>query len=456
MFNNVQKKSRSSKKEISEQLLDLFKIGVFGVQPKNILDSYLKVIKKQIIVKKSTSKKKVYSNVNKIFPICIGKASVDMAKKVKEIFKNSDLKIEKGVVIVNKENFKKIPGFKCFSSNHPVPDKNGFEATNYLRNYLSNLNANDLVLVFISGGGSALAPLPVDQINLKDKVLVNKILLECGANIKEINAVRKHLSKIKGGNLCKICFPAYIQSFILSDVIGDDLSSIASGMTTYDETTFSDVQNILKKYRVWKKIPTKVQNFIKLGEKNKELETPKKNDVFFKKTNNILIGSNNLCLEKIQKYCESSKISSKIWIRNIEGDVRKVTKDLARKIKNIKIKRPIILISGGETTVKVKGSGKGGRNQEFGLYFCKEMKIQNPNQKFYILSAGTDGRDGPTNSAGAILSHSSLTDISKNKINLSKELKNNNSYEVLKKIKSLVIIDGTNTNVADVQLIYLS
>ena len=116
MFNNVQKKSRSSKKEISEQLLDLFKIGVFGVQPKNILDSYLKVIKKQIIVKKSTSKKKVYSNVNKIFPICIGKASVDMAKKVKEIFKNSDLKIEKGVVIVNKENFKKISGFKCFSS----------------------------------------------------------------------------------------------------------------------------------------------------------------------------------------------------------------------------------------------------------------------------------------------------------------------------------------------------
>ena len=299
MFNNVQKKSRSSKKEISEQLLDLFKIGVFGVQPKNILDSYLKVIKKQIIVKKSTSKKKVYSNVNKIFPICIGKASVDMAKKVKEIFKNSDLKIEKGVVIVNKENFKKISGFKCFSSNHPVPDKKGFEATNYLRNYLSNLNANDLVLVFISGGGSALAPLPVDQINLKDKVLVNKILLECGANIKEINAVRKHLSKIKGGNLCKICFPAYIQSFILSDVIGDDLSSIASGMTTYDETTFSDVQNILKKYRVWKKIPTKVQNFIKLGEKNKELETPKKNDVIFKKTNNILIGSNNLCLEKI-------------------------------------------------------------------------------------------------------------------------------------------------------------
>ena len=379
-----------------------------------------------------------------------------MAKKVKEIFKNSDLKIEKGVVIVNKENFKKISGFKCFSSNHPVPDKYGFEATNYLRNYLSNLNANDLVLVFISGGGSALAPLPVDQINLKDKVLVNKILLECGANIKEINAVRKHLSKIKGGNLCKICFPAYIQSFILSDVIGDDLSSIASGMTTYDETTFSDVQNILKKYRVWKKVPTKVQNFIKLGEKNKDLETPKKNDVIFKKTNNILIGSNNLCLEKIQKYCESSKISSKIWIRNIEGDVRKVTKDLARKIKNIKIKRPIILISGGETTVKVKGNGKGGRNQEFGLYFCKEMKIQNPNQKFYILSAGTDGRDGPTNSAGAILSHSSLTDISKNKINLSKELKNNNSYEVLKKIKSLVIIDGTNTNVADVQLIYLS
>ena len=344
MFNSVQKKSLFSKKKKSEQLLDLFKIGVFGVQPKNILDSFLKVSKKQIIVKESTSQKKIYSNIKKIFPICIGKASVDMAKKVKEIFETSDLKIEKGVLIVNKENFKKISGFKCFSSNHPIPDKYGFEAANYLKNYLSNLNANDLVLVFISGGGSALAPLPVDQINLKEKVLVNKILLECGANIKEINAVRKHLSKIKGGNLCKICFPASIQSFILSDVIGDDLSSIASGMTTYDESTFSDVHKILKKYKIWKKIPIKVQNFIKLGEKNRFLETPKKNDIIFKKTNNILIGSNNLCLESIQKFCESSKINSKIWVKNIEGDVRKVTKDLVCRIKNLKTKRPIILI----------------------------------------------------------------------------------------------------------------
>ena len=194
-------------------------------------------------------------------------------------------------------------------------------------------------------------------------------------------------------------------------------------MTTYDESTFSDVRNILKKYRVWKKVPTKVQNFIKIGEKNEYLETPKKNNEIFKKTNNTLIGSNNLCLENIQKYCESSKIRSKIWIKNIEGDVKKVAKDLARKIKNLKIKQPIILISGGETTVKVKGNGKGGRNQEFGLYFCKEMKFQNPNQKFHILSAGTDGRDGPTNSAGAILNHSSLTDISKKKINLSSQNK---------------------------------
>jgi len=456
LFKNVQKKSWFSKKEKSEQLLDLFKIGVFSVQPKNILDSFLEVSKKQIIIKKGISQKKIYSNVEKIFPICIGKASIDMANKVKEIFKTSDLKIEKGVVIVNKENFKKISGFKCFSSNHPIPDKYGFEAANYLKNYLSNLNANDLVLVFISGGGSALAPLPVDQISLRDKVLVNKILLECGANIKEINSVRKHLSKIKGGNLCKICFPASIQSFILSDVIGDDFSSIASGMTTYDESTFNDVHKILKKYKVWKKIPIKVQNFIKLGLRDRYLETPKKNDVIFKKTNNVLIGSNNLCLESIQKFCKSSKISSKIWIRNIEGDVKKVTKDLVSKIKNLKIKQPIILISGGETTVKVLGNGRGGRNQEFGLYFCKQMKIQNPNQKFYILSAGTDGRDGPTDSAGAILNHLSLSNISEKKINLTKELKNNNSYEVLKKIKSLVIIKGTNTNVADVQLIYLT
>ena len=439
---------------VSEQLLEIFKHGVSSVQPNNILDNFIKVKSKKIIVTEG-SKQKIYSKINRVFPVCIGKASVDMAKKIKKIFKVSNFKIEKGILIVNKENFSKVKGFKCFSSGHPIPNRDGLDASIFLENYLGKLEKNDLVLIFISGGGSALAPYPVDGISLEEKIIINKILLESGANIKEINIVRKHLSKLKGGNLVKICNPAYVHSFILSDVIGDDLSSIASGMTTYDNSTFRDVKKILNKYKIWTKIPKNIKNHINNGEKKKELETPEKNNQIFRKTNNTLIGSNNLCLNNIKNLCKKYNINSKIWFKNIDGDVKKISKKFSNNIKKIKYKTPVLLISGGETTVKVNGKGKGGRNQEFALYFAIEMKKINPSKSFIILSAGTDGRDGPTNAAGGILNQGSLEKIKNKKVNLEKELLNNNSYQVLKKINSLVIIDGTNTNVADVQLIYL-
>ena len=439
---------------VSEQLLEIFKHGVSSVQPNNILDNFIKVKSNKIIVTEG-SKQKIYSKINRVFPVCIGKASVDMAKKIKKIFKVSNFKIEKGILIVNKENFSKVKGFKCFSSGHPIPNRNGLDASIFLENYLDKLEKNDLVLIFISGGGSALAPYPVDGISLEEKIVINKILLESGANIKEINIVRKHLSKLKGGNLVKICNPAYVHSFILSDVIGDDLSSIASGMTTYDNSTFRDVKKILNKYKIWTKIPKNIKNHINNGEKKKELETPEKNNQILRKTNNTLIGSNNLCLNNMKNLCKKYNINSKIWFKNIDGDVKKISKKFSNNIKKIKYKTPVLLISGGETTVKVDGKGKGGRNQEFALYFAIEMKKINPSKSFIILSAGTDGRDGPTNAAGGILNQGSLEKIKKKKVNLEKELLNNNSYQVLKKINSLVIIDGTNTNVADVQLIYL-
>ena len=153
---------------------------------------------------------------------------------------------------------------------------------------MKNLFSNDLVIVLISGGGSALFPLPVSNISLKDKIETNKVLLESGANIKEINSIRKHLSQIKGGNLVKLCFPAKVHGLILSDVIGDDLGSIASGMTTHDNSSFSDVLKILKKYKIWKKIPLKVQRYITIGIKNSDLETPKKNNQIFKNVNTLI------------------------------------------------------------------------------------------------------------------------------------------------------------------------
>ena len=329
-------------------------------------------------------------------------------------------------------------------------------AAKFLEGKLKALDERDLVLFFLSGGGSSLLPYPVAKIKLTEKVRLNHSLLNSGANIKEINTVRKHLSKIKGGNLLKMSFPSKVHSFILSDVIGDDLSSISSGPTIPDESTFRDVIKILKKYSLWNKAPSSIKSHIEQGLKNPELETPDKKNIIFSSSNNTLIGSNKSCLKSIQKLCKSKKIESKIWKNNLEGDVEILAKKFSEDIKNYQKSKSLVLISGGESTVKIKGKGKGGRNQEFALHFLKNVKESVPNLKFTMLSAGTDGRDGPTNAAGAIVNDNSLNLINDKKIDLEKELNNNNSYEVLKKINSLVIIDGTNTNVADLQLIMIN
>jgi glycerate 2-kinase len=418
------------------------------------LDKFLFVNNKEITIKEN-HKKKTYKKVKDIFVICIGKASVDMALTAKSIFSKKSLKIKTGIVVVNKENFKNVKGFKCFSSGHPIPNSNGLKAAKFIKNTLKNLTKDDLVLMLISGGGSALLPFPVNEVSLKDKILTNKLLLRSGANIKEINSVRKHLSQFKGGNLIKLCYPAKIHGLILSDVIGDDLGSISSGMTTFDETSFADVTSILKKYKLWGKLPIKVKNYISKGLNDKNLETPKKNNKVFRETTNTLIGSNTICLKNIDDYCKKKKLNSKIIFKNIDMDVKKFSENFVKKIKTIKVGKPLILLSGGETTVKVKGSGKGGRNQEFSLHFLKQMREKNIKKEFFLLSAGTDGRDGPTNAAGGIVDTSSIYEIKKKNINLNEELKKNNSYDVLKKINSLVIIKGTNTNVADIQILLL-
>ena len=187
-------------------------------------------------------------------------------------------------------------------------------------------------------------------------------------------------------------------------------------MTTHDNSSFSDVLKILKKYKIWKKIPLKVQRYITIGIKNSDLETPKKNNQIFKNVNNTLIGSNSICLSNIQNFCKSKQLNSKILFKNIDMDVKKYSEFFVSKIKNIKTKKPLLLLAGGETTVKIKGKGKGGRNQEFALHFLREMKKTLPQINYLLLSAGTDGKDGPTNAAGGIVGNNSLELIKKNKI----------------------------------------
>ncbi len=444
--------STGTKIQPKKLLLDLLKVGIKEVKPKNILPEFLRLENNLLTI---MSKKPVtYRNINNIIPICIGKASVEMAQSFNKIFKCTKINICKGIIVVNEENFDKVEGFKSFKSTHPLPSSKGIDCAKYIINYLKKTTKSDLVLLMLSGGGSALLPFPVKSVSLRDKIRVNKLLLESGANIDEINAVRKHLSKIKGGNFVKYCNPSKVHSLILSDVIGDNLSSISSGLTVADPTTFSDVQNILQKYRIWESMPENVKNYILLGKKNKYLETPKKNNPILKLSKQTIIGSNTKSVEAIKAYCDRKNIDAKIWKKNLTGDVKKVSEKFAKYIaKNTNKKKPYVILAGGETTVKLNGDGKGGRNQELSIHFSIFAKKLFPNINYTFLSAGTDGRDGPTDAAGGIVDNKIFKKFLKYGININKEILNNNSYPVLKKTNSLIILDGTNTNVADLQIV---
>ena len=418
------------------------------------MNNFLKIEDNNLIITSDTNKK-IYKNINKILPICVGKASVDMANTASKILSKFGSKMLPGIIVVNKENFKRVPGFVSFKSGHPIPNQNGLKASKFIEEKLSILTKSDLVLLFLSGGGSALLPYPCSKIKLEQKMRLNQYLINSGANIQEINTVRKHLSKIKGGNLLKFSHPAQVHSFILSDVIGNDLSSISSGPTVPDNTRFIDAKRILQKHKIWNKLPKTIASHINDGIINKELETPDKKSHLFKNVRNTLIGSNQKCLTSINELCKKKKINSNIWKEDLEDDVEVIAKKFVSELKQKPFKTPLILISGGESTVKIKGDGKGGRNQELALHFIVNVNKLMPELKFTFLSAGTDGRDGPTNAAGAIVNDKSLQKIKNKKIDIEIELKNNNSYEVLKKINSLVIIEGTNTNVADLQLLMI-
>ncbi len=433
-----------------KDILKLFLIGLESTKPKNTLHKYIDFYNNSLIIK--NKKKFVYKSFRHILPIAVGKASVQMAESFNKIAKNCK-KITSGILIVNKENFRKIDNFKCFTSGHPLPNKQGMDATSYLVNELIKTNKNDIIVLMLSGGGSAMLPFPAHGISLKEKVNMNQLLLECGANIGEINAVRKHISQIKGGNFLKYASPSLVHTLIISDVVGDNLSSIASGLTVPDQTTFQEVIKICKKYKIYNKIPKSVKDHFIKGDDKLIPETPKKEDKIFKKAYNFIISSNSTSVMAIKKFLDQKEILSEISSLRIIGEVKRAARKLVKSIN--KKQKPVILLFGGETTVKIRGKGVGGRNQEFALYVALYMNRYYPSKRFIFLSGGTDGRDGPTDSAGGIVDETTISKCEEKNIDLLKELENNNSYYVLKMINSHILIGGTDTNVADIQILLL-
>ncbi|MEP5760936.1 MAG: DUF4147 domain-containing protein [Litoreibacter sp.] len=371
-----------------------------------------------------------------IYVIAVGKAACPMLREtLKHVPKETKVK---ALAITNKENFQLIEGATVLPAGHPVPDVDGETAGKAVINLLSNTRENDRVIALISGGGSALLPAPIDGITLADKARVSTLLLGAGCDIESMNEVRQQLSKLKGGGMLRLAAPAPVDAFILSDVIGDDLRAIASGPTVAPLGSHATAKKILETYNVYDQMPPRVKA---------HLETPNVNSDDLPKANNTLICSNRQSLDAMQL---NSKFAAKIMNDRLVGNVADVGPALVSLVNEIPADKPVALIFGGETTVTLKGTGMGGRNQDLALRFALNAHALKGDWVF--MSGGTDGRDGPTDAAGGLVDPRTIERIKNAGHDPENMLENNDAYSALRESNDLIIIGGTGTNVADVQI----
>ena len=340
---------------------------------------------------------------------------------------------------------------------HPIPDQAGINATETIIQLLRRTQESDLILCLVSGGASALLSCPVVGLGLQDKQKTTQVLLNCGARIQEVNAIRKHISRVKGGRLAELAYPSTVLSLILSDVIDDSLDNIGSGPTAPDSSTFADCLSIMDRYGVGEMIPVAVKSFLKKGAAGEIVDTPKAGDPIFQKVQNLLIGNNESALVAAKEKAEALGYNTLVLSNSVEGEARRVAMDhvaLARDVlsSSSPIRPPACIISGGETTVTIRGAGLGGRNQEFALAAAIEVDGL---EGVVVLSGGTDGTDGPTDAAGGIVDGTTIQRAREKGLDARSYLDRNNSYPLLKTAGDLLITGPTLTNVMDIRLILI-
>lgn len=432
----------------------IFGKAVAAVNPSEALKKSVHIQNEVLTIQIPGDSKKSFdlSPFQRIFVIGAGKASASMAQAMEEIFNG---RLTSGIITTKHGHGLPLKVTEVIEAGHPLPDQKGLEGAKKIQTLLKETGEKDLVLFLISGGGSALLPLPVDGISLEEKQKTTQLLLDCGADIIEINTIRKHISQIKGGWLARWAYPSTVLTFILSDVVGDPLDSIASGPTVPDTSTFKEAWEILEKYDLVPKVPSSVQHYLSAGREGKMDETPKPGDGVFNKVHNILIGSNIIALQAAEAEAASLGYNTVILSSSIVGETREAARfhgSLAKEVfsSGHPIPKPACIISGGETTVTMKGHGKGGRNQEFVLAGAFEIMDL---EKTVLLSGGTDGTDGPTDAAGAIADHTTIRRAQTLGLNAKTHLNNNDAYPFFQKLGDLLMTGPTQTNVMDVRII---
>lgn len=398
-------------------------------------------------------------NWKAIHPIAIGKAAIAMARAAAELLPKALLQGD-GVIVTNHENAASedgIPGFELIGAGHPLPDEAGLRGAQRVTEIASRAGEGELVLVLVSGGGSALLPAPAPPITLGEKIATTDLLLACGADIVQMNCVRKHISALKGGGLARIASPAALHALILSDVIGDDLSAIASGPTVPDITSFADAIAILEKGGVWARVPESVRKRLTEGRDGRIEETPKPGDAVFRHTASTLIGSNGMSLSAAAKMAGQLGFETRIVSDALCGEAQDAAEFMLKEALAVTpdSDRPLALLAGGETTVTLHGDGRGGRNQELALAFAMKAVDRGLPGIWSFLSGGTDGRDGPTDAAGGLVDPGSLQRLSAAGGDANALLANNDSYRALQLADDLLKPGATGTNVADLQVLLI-
>jgi glycerate 2-kinase len=395
-------------------------------------------------------------NYEHIYVIGGGKACAPMAKTIEEILGH---RLDEGIVIVKYDHGLPLNKIKIVEASHPIPDTNGIEGTSEILRLLSNTSEKDLIICLISGGGSALLVQPQKGITLEDIQATSNALLACGATIDEINAVRKHLSIVKGGHLARASYPSTLITLILSDVIGDPLDTIASGPTVPDESTFDDACKVIEKYSLGNMIPKSVCGILNKGQNREAQENPKHGDKVFINTQNVIIGSNKIALEAAKEKATDLGYNTIILSSMVQGESKEaaifftsIAKEAYRS--GNPVSKPACIIAGGETTVTIKGDGKGGRNQEFALSAAIDLEGY---EGIVVLSAGTDGTDGPTDATGAIVDSDTCKNAREKFCMKPDEfLIKNDSYNFFNKTGEHIITGPTLTNVMDIMISFIN
>ncbi len=427
----------------------VYRAGLKAVDPVEAVHRHLNLSRHILTVDGRTYDLRRFERV---LVVGAGKASAAMAQAVEDILGD---RIRDGWINVKYGHTVPLQRVRLHEAGHPVPDAAGREGARGIEKILKRSGPRDLVLCLLSGGGSALLPYPVDGVGLEEKQELTRLLLESGASIQEINALRKHVSRIKGGRLARMASPSPLISVILSDVIGDELDSIASGPTVPDRSTFADCLEILGRFSLSARIPQSVLRHLERGVRGEVEETPKLGDPIFENTFDIIVASNILALQAARRQAEAMGYTTLLLSSFVEGETRDVARVHAAIAKEIlktgnPIRRPACFLSGGETTVTIAGKGLGGRNQEFALAAALEIDRL---EHVVVLSAGTDGTDGPTDAAGAWADGLTVARARARGMDPRRFLRDNDSYRFFAALGDLFVTGPTLTNVMDLRVV---